>query len=179
MPIVENQPKQNTSAKILSGTFAAFIILAVILSFTIDRDADPKYPTLWKEYKSDKLRFDYPGTWDFKESIVTENFFEGEKNNDLETLVFELKGTPNGITVTIIPKIEENILEVVYPEITPNTVYENNSKKFGDSYEYASDKPEQYVVLIKGFYSDKRAAENMKKIVQHMGEDVRNPSRLK
>ena|GEM_PF-4747675 len=177
---MNNEPnKKNIVAKVFSAIFAGFMVLAVILSLVIHRDADPKYPDLWLEYKNDKIKVDYPNTWSFESSIKTENFFENRSmpegtKNELETVVFELKGTNCTIVITMIPKIEENVLTTMYPGIKLNTAVKKVDKEGYQNYEYASERLEKYSVIMRGYYTDDRGAEDMRRIIQHMGDDLRN-----
>ena len=168
--------KKSLLAKVFSGIFAGFMVLSGIFTFTIRRDADPKYPELWLEYKNNKIRIDYPNTWNFDSSIKTEDYFKGvpeDTENDLETLIFELKNTNCAIVINIIPKIEKDVLMVMYPDTEFNTAVKKAHKK-DKMYEYLNNKLDKYAVVIRGYYMDDRGAEDMQKIIQHMGEDLRS-----
>jgi len=172
---VKTKTTKDKIALALSWLFVGLIILAVMLSANNERPADPMYPVLWNEFSNDLIRFDYPSNFEHVKT-VEDNIIE---SINIETYVFSLTGTGATITVDVIYDTELNdfIGRMSLFENPRNTVFvpENDEieKAGGYIFEYDSDKIENKYVVVSGIFFDDRAEDNMRRIVERMGNSLR------
>ena len=159
---------------VLAWTFVVLIVLTVILTAAVRRTADPVYPTRWNEFSNEIIRFDYPQNFRHIDTSK-QDIIDDVKQ---ETYLFRLIDGSSTIAVTVIYNIDAGfIAQTPFADNPRNTVFKHEESKLplGYGFQYDNDRLEGKYLIILGVFLDENGADNMRRIVEHMGQSMRNP----